>query len=75
MMTIEGTIHRSGISTTIWTLVTREGTSYEILPNAPQHLLQSGMRVRVRGQIRNNVMTTAMSGSALEVKSFELLPP
>ena len=75
MVTIEGTIKRSGISTEVWTLVTGDGSSYEMLPNAPKSLFQPGMQVRVRGQVRNDVMTATLIGTALEVKSFELLPP
>lgn len=73
MTTLEGTIQRSGMGTGTWALVTRDGTQYEIYKGAPKDLLQPGMRVKVNGQIREDVMTIAMIGPVLEVKSFELI--
>jgi len=73
MTTIEGTIQRSGMGAGTWALVTRNGTNYEIHKGAPKDLLQPGIKVRVNGQIRDDVMTIAMIGPVLEVKSFELL--
>lgn len=73
MTTLEGTIQRSDMGTGTWALVTRDGTNYEIYKGAPKDLLQPGIRVKVNGQIREDVMTIAMIGPVLEVKSFELL--
>ncbi|NJO41801.1 MAG: hypothetical protein HC769_20865 [Cyanobacteria bacterium CRU_2_1] len=73
MITVEGSVQRSGMGAGTWALVTRDGTSYEIHPGAPKDLLQPGARVRVKGEVREDVMTIAMIGPVLEVKSFELL--
>lgn len=75
MITVEGTIQRSDMGAGTWALVARDGTSYEIHKGAPKELLQPGTQVRVKGQIRDDVMTIAMIGPVLEVKSFELLEP
>lgn len=75
MITVEGVIQRSGMGMGTWALVTREGVTYEILQGAPKELLQPNLAVQVRGQIRNDVMTVAMIGRVLEVKSFELAKP
>ncbi len=75
MITVEGTIQRSGMGMGTWALVTSEGQTYEIHQGAPKDLLQPELRVCVKGEIRNDVMTIAMIGPVLEVKSFELLKP
>lgn len=72
MITVEGTIQRSGFGAGTWALVASDGTTYEIYRGAPQELLQVGQQVKVNGQIRDDVMTIAMIGPVLEVKSFEL---
>jgi hypothetical protein len=38
-------------------------------------MLQSGAKVKVKGQVRDDVMTMAMIGPVLEVKSFEVVEP
>jgi hypothetical protein len=73
MTTLEGVIQRSGIGTGTWALVTRDGNQYQLDQDAPQTLLQPGLKVRVSGQIRNDVMTIAMIGPVLAVESFEWL--
>lgn len=75
MVTIEGRIQRLGIGTPIWILTTREGKSYELLKGSPQALLQAGMQVRVKGEVRNDLPTLTAIGSGIEVKSFELVLP
>lgn len=71
MITVEGTIQRSTIGMGAWTLVTQNGTTYEIHKGAPKDLLQPNLAVRVKGQVRDDVMTISMVGPVLEVKSFE----
>lgn len=75
MITVEGTVQRSGMGMGTWTLVARDGTTYEISKGAPKDLLQPDQTVRVKGEVRNDVMTIAMVGPVLEVKSFELMKP
>lgn len=75
MIIVEGTVQRSGMGAGTWALVTQEGANYEIYQDAPKDLLKPGLQVRVKGQVREDVMTIAMIGPVLEVKSFELVEP
>jgi hypothetical protein len=72
-ITVTGTIERKDIGTGAWALVTNEGTTYEILRGADKTLLKEGQHAKVTGEIREDVMTAAMIGPVLEVKSFELI--
>jgi hypothetical protein len=74
-LTVEGTIQRSPMGTGTWALVTRDGSTYEILKGAPKDLLQEGLQVKAKGKVREDVMTIAMIGPVLEVKSFEVIEP
>lgn len=74
-LTVEGTVQRSPMGTGTWALVTRDGSTYEILKGAPKELLQEGLQVKAKGQVREDVMTLAMIGPVLEVKSFEVIVP
>ena len=74
-LTVEGTIQRSPMGTGTWALVTADGSTYEILKGAPKDLLQEGLQVKAKGQVREDVMTIAMIGPVLEVKSFEVIEP
>ncbi|MFP4007794.1 MAG: hypothetical protein ACLFV6_07260 [Spirulinaceae cyanobacterium] len=71
-MKISGTIERKGMGPGTWALVADSGETYE-LKDAPEGLRQSGLKVSVEGQIREDVMTFAMIGPVLEVSSFEAL--
>lgn len=73
MLTVEGTIWRSNLDR--WTLVSRQGKDYEIHKGAPQGLLQMGLKVRIKGQVREDLISLAGIGPILEVQSFELLEP
>ncbi|OKH26426.1 DUF5818 domain-containing protein [Chroogloeocystis siderophila] len=68
--TVTGTIQRSDMGAGAWALTADDGTTYEV-HNAPKELLQPGKKVKVTGQIREDVMTIAMIGPVLEVRSFE----
>ncbi|AFZ23600.1 hypothetical protein Cylst_1309 [Cylindrospermum stagnale PCC 7417] len=72
-ITVTGTIQRREIGMGAWALVTDEGVTYEILKGADKNLLKSGQKAKVTGQVREDVMTIAMIGPVLEVKSFELI--
>lgn len=72
-ITVTGTIQRSDIGTGTWTLVADSGETYEIYKGAAKELLKSGQKVKVEGQVRQDVMTFAMVGPVLEVKSFEIV--
>jgi hypothetical protein len=72
-ITITGTIERRDIGTGAWALVSDDGKTYEILKGADKNLLKAGQKAKVTGQVREDIMTMAMIGPALEVKSFEVL--
>lgn len=71
-ITVTGTIQRRDIGPGTWALVTDDGTTYEIYRGAAKELLKSGQKVKVSGQVREDIMTAAMIGPVLEVKSFEV---
>ncbi|MEB3338448.1 MAG: hypothetical protein VKJ46_13355 [Leptolyngbyaceae bacterium] len=71
-LTIQGTIERKGFGPGTWALTSEDGKSYE-LHKAPEPLRKAGLRVKVDGQIREDVMTFAMIGPVLEVDRFEVL--
>ncbi|MBD2606828.1 hypothetical protein H6G81_20410 [Scytonema hofmannii FACHB-248] len=71
-ITVTGTIEHRDIGTGAWALVTDDGVTYEILRGADKNLLQAGQKAKVTGKVREDVMTIAMIGQVLEVKSFEV---
>jgi hypothetical protein len=70
---LTGKIEHRDIGMGAWALITDDGTTYEILRGADKSLLKAGQKVEITGQVREDVMTTAMIGSVLEVKSFEVI--
>jgi len=72
-ITVTGTIERRDIGIGAWAFVTDDGETYEILKGADKSLLKAGQKAKVTGQIRKDIMTMAMIGPALEVKSFEVI--
>lgn len=72
-ITVKGTIQRRDIGTGAWALVTDEGTTYEILKTADKKLLEAGQTVKVIGRVREDIMTIAMIGPVLEVRSFQVV--
>ena len=69
---VTGIIERKGLGPGTWALVADSGETYE-LKDAPAELKKSDLKVKVEGQVRDDVMTFAMIGPVLEVKSFEVL--
>jgi len=69
---VEGTIERTGFGPGTWALVSTSGETYE-LHNAPKDLQQSGLKVKVHGQIRDDIMTFAMIGPVLSVTTFDVM--
>jgi hypothetical protein len=55
-----------------WALVADSGETYE-LKDVPDELQHSELKVKVEGEVRDDIMTFAMVGPVLEVKSFEVL--
>ncbi|MBP5974700.1 hypothetical protein HW132_18660 [Brasilonema sp. CT11] len=72
-ITVTGTVERRDIGTGAWALVTDKGETYEILRGVDKNLLKQGQQAKVTGQVREDVMTAAMIGPVLEVKSFEVI--
>ncbi len=70
---VTGTIERKEMGTGTWALVADNGTTYEIFKGASQDLLKAGQKVSVVGQVKEDIMTLAMIGPVLEVKSFEVI--
>jgi hypothetical protein len=71
-MNVTGVIERKGLGPGTWALVTDSGETYE-LKDAPAELKKANLKVKVEGQVRDDVMTFAMIGPVLEVKSFKVL--
>ncbi|NDJ18316.1 hypothetical protein [Myxacorys almedinensis] len=71
-MTLTGVIQRKGFGTGTWALDADDGKSYE-LHHPPSDLQKVGLKVKIDGQIREDVMTIAMIGPVLEVQSFTVL--
>jgi hypothetical protein len=69
---VKGVIERKGFGPGTWALVTEDGQTYE-LKDAPEELKKADLKVKVEGQVRDDVMTFAMIGPVLEVKSFEAM--
>ena len=71
-ITVKGVIERQGFGPGTWALVGEDGETYE-LKDAPSELKKDGLKVRVKGLVRKDIMTFAMIGPVLEVQSFEVL--
>lgn len=71
-ISVTGTIERKRLGPGTWALVTQEGETYE-LKDPPSDLRKSDLKVKVEGEVRKDVMSFAMIGPVLEVKSFEVL--
>jgi hypothetical protein len=71
-ITVTGVIERKGLGPGTWALVTEDGQTYE-LKDAPSELKKSDLKVKVEGHVRDDVMTFAMIGPVLEIKSFKVL--
>ncbi|MEQ8754874.1 MAG: hypothetical protein RID09_15355 [Coleofasciculus sp. G1-WW12-02] len=69
---VTGKIEHKDIGMGAWALVADSGETYE-LQDAPDELQQPNLKVKVKGEVREDVMTTAMIGPVLEVKSFEVI--
>ena len=71
-MKATGKMEMKGFGFGVWALVTDDGTTYE-LKDYPSELEEDGLRVEIEGNIREDVMTMAMIGKVLEVKSYKKL--
>ena len=71
-MKVTGKMEMKGFGFGVWALVTDDGTTYE-LKDYPSELEEDSLKVEVEGNIREDVMTMAMIGKVLEVKSYKKL--
>ena len=71
-MKAKGKMEMKGFGFGVWALVTDDGTTYE-LKDYPSELEEDGLKVEIEGNIREDVMTMAMIGKVLEVKSYKKL--
>ena len=71
-VTVNGVVQRKGFGTGTWAIDAEDGKTYE-LHNPPADLQQAGLKVKVEGDIRDDVMSFAMVGQILEVKRFDRL--
>ena len=70
-MQVTGKIEKKGFGFGTWALVAEDGKTYE-LKDPPQELRQALAQVKIKGKIRDDVMTMAMIGPVLEVESFQI---
>ena len=71
-MEVIGTVKYQTIGIGVWSLVTKKGEAYELY-NSPPEIHQDGLAVKISGEIRPDIMTVAMIGEVLEVRSWEKL--
>ncbi|WP_332867033.1 hypothetical protein [Pannus brasiliensis] len=71
-ISVTGQVRRIEIGMGAWAIVSDSGQTYELL-KPPKDLAIPNLKVRVTGQVREDVMTAAMIGPVLEVSSFEVL--
>ena len=71
-VTVTGKIEKQGFGFGVWALMTPEGKTYE-LKTPPEILCQKISQVTIKGTIREDIMTIAMIGPVLEIKSFEII--
>ena len=73
MIQIKGKLKYYNIGTGTWGLISEDGTKYELLKSAFTESFKDDIEVIVEGIIRNDVMSLAMIGKILEVKSFSFI--
>ena len=71
-ITVTGKIKKIGFGFGVWALVTPEGKTYQ-LKDTLESLRQELEQVSIQGNLREDIMTTAMIGPVLEVKSFLII--
>ncbi|MEO1433871.1 MAG: hypothetical protein AAFV71_33405 [Cyanobacteria bacterium J06633_8] len=69
---VKGTVERRDIGMGAWAFVSEDGKTYEIMRGADKDLLQAGKKAEVIGDVREDIMSAAMIGPILEVKSFNI---
>ena len=75
MAKYRGTLHRSDLEAGHWQLVTDDGSSYlldrESLGSEGDVTLVDGVKVEIVGEVDRNMLSFAMTGPTLTVKSIK----
>ncbi len=71
-MELIGKIKYKNIATGAWSLIADNGVTYELY-NPPTEITKDDIKVKITGQIREDIMTVAMIGPILEIKSYDIL--
>lgn len=71
-MELTGKIKYQNIATGAWSLIADNGVTYELYKPHTE-ITQDGIKVKITGEIREDIMTVAMIGPILEVKSYTIL--
>ena len=71
-MKVTGIVEKKGFGFGVWALVTDDGVTYQLHEPAAE-LQQEGIKVAIEGKVRSDIMTTAMIGDVLEIKSYKLI--
>jgi predicted RNA-binding protein len=72
MAKFRGKVTRSDLEGGHWQLVADDGTTY-VLEGAPKSIEVDGAKVEIEGAVDKNVMSFAMTGPTLKVKSGKTL--
>jgi hypothetical protein len=72
MAKFRGTVKKSDLEGGHWQLVADDGTTY-VLEGATAGIAQDGVKVEIDGAVDRDVMSFAMTGPTLKVKSGKKL--
>jgi hypothetical protein len=67
---VSGTIRRIGVAGSCYQLIASDGSKYELMGEFPQ---QDGLKVKVNGVLRSDVMTICQVGKLLQVSKVRVL--
>lgn len=67
MKTLKGTVKKREVEGGVWVLETQDKKMYE-LKGGPVDIYRHGNKVTIKGDVRKNIMSLAMSGPVFEVK-------
>lgn len=72
MKKYNGTVTKSDLEGGVWLLKTDSGETYE-LKGASESILKEGLKISIDGQVQRDMMSFAMMGPVLSVKSHKLI--
>ncbi len=71
-MEITGEIRYQDIATGTWSLIAEDGQTYELM-SPPPEITEDGMKVKITGVVRDDIMTMAMIGPVIEINQCEII--